>query len=514
MSTAALPSSDVDFIQHHLAKKSWRMDNLYKIINKWGDKVTFTRNRAQKKLSGISHKRKLILKSRQHGVSTFYTLMNFDTCLTTPNFSAGIQSYSMPDTFKLAKKVETAWLSLPQEVKELLGIKLNTNNFREIGFSNGSSLRIGNFRGDTLQSLHVSELAKIDKTQPAKSLEIKTGAMQAIHYENPVTVEGTAETPAGLFYEWVTLYRALTESGMALSPMDFYFIFLSWTEDDDCQLDFPVPVSDDLEEYFRHVALTNNIQFTQAQKYWYAGKYQELKFDIYREYPTTPDEAFKVTMEGLYYRDELQNLLEHEGIKVFTIDKNVPVYIAMDLGMDDYFTILFAQIISGKPYIIGEYHNSGKGIDFYCEIMQKTGYTAKEVFGPHDLRVRELGTGRSRIETFRRNGVYPVIIPKLSIIEGIEATRQLLKQCTIHESCKNLVIALSNYRKQYDEKLQVYLDSPVHDIHSHFADALRYLALGLKPYLVEEVSHDKSVRGLPTDGTSDYPITVVDGLAL
>ena len=47
---AALPSSDVDFIQNHLAKKSWRMDNMYKIINKWGDKVTFTRNRAQKKI--------------------------------------------------------------------------------------------------------------------------------------------------------------------------------------------------------------------------------------------------------------------------------------------------------------------------------------------------------------------------------------------------------------------------------------------------------------------------------
>ena len=42
-----------------------------------------------------------------------------------------------------------------------------------LGFSNRSTLRIGNFRGDTLQSLHVSELGKIAKDYPHKAKDVK-----------------------------------------------------------------------------------------------------------------------------------------------------------------------------------------------------------------------------------------------------------------------------------------------------------------------------------------------------
>jgi hypothetical protein len=34
------------------------------------------------------------------------------------------------------------------------------------------------------------------------------------------------------------------------------------------------------------------------------------------------------------------------------------------------------------------------------------------------------------------------------------------------------------YRKRYDRSLGVELNQPVHDEHSHWADALRYLAMG------------------------------------
>ncbi len=49
--------------------------------------------------------------------------------------------------------------------------------------------------------------------------------------------------------------------------------------------------------------------------------------------------------------------------------------------------------------------------------------------------------------------------------------------------CKHLIKCLENYRKEFDQRLEVYKDRPRHDKYSHGADAMRYLAIAVKMHV-------------------------------
>ena len=94
-----------------------------------------------------------------------------------------------------------------------------------------------------------------------------------------------------------------------------------------------------------------------------------------------------------------------------------------------------------------------------------------------------------------------VLVRRHRVLDGIEATRQFLKIVEIDDSCEGILLAVQNYRKQYNPKLGVFLDSPVHDEHSHPADMLRCMAMGYK-YSAPTDNYSVGVkRGLPSSST-------------
>jgi len=196
------------------------------------------------------------------------------------------------------------WDELDQNIKDLFGLKLVSNNQKGMTFSNGSILKIGNFRGDTLQGLHVSELGKIAKKFPEKAKELKTGAFQAVGKNSRITVESTAEGKSGLFYEIWEASQLHKKRGKPLGPFDFEPIFISWLEDPDCNIDHETEISEELNSYFTKIENSLNITLTDTQKWWYASKQKELTSDMKQEYPTTAEEAFEQSIEGTYYRHE------------------------------------------------------------------------------------------------------------------------------------------------------------------------------------------------------------------
>lgn len=101
-------------------------------------------------------------------------------------------------------------------------------------------------------------------------------------------------------------------------------------------------------------------------------------------------------------------------------------------------------------------------------------------FGPHDLNVRELGTGKSRLEQARALGIRFEVVPNLPVVDGIAAVRALLSRCYFDQTqCRLLLHALAAYRREWSSRLGVY-GAPRHDASSHFADAMRYAAIGLR----------------------------------
>ena len=471
-----------EFVDKKLSSKLWRLNNLYKIRDKAGKLITLKLNDSQLEvLKSYTHNKKIILKSRQQGISTLMLAYNFDSCLFKSGFSAGIQSYGNDESKKLQRKAELMWEQLDSDIKKMLNISLTMNNSTGMAFSNGSILKIGNFRGDTLQSLHVSELAKIAKKYPEKANELATGAFQAIATNSKITIESTAEGKFGLFYDMWSKAVLRQKTGRPLSPLDFQPIFLSWLKDPDCQLDMTIDFTDDILKYFEKLE-QRQIYLTQLQKNWYQAKFNEIGWLIKQEYPTTPEEAFEKSLEGTYYEHEYKNL--HIVPAKNIVIGNKYVHTAVDIGMNDTFVVYFFVIDNGIPTIIEEFEDNGHGFQYYrdkydayaIKYSWKYGY----MYCPHDVKVKELTSDKTRYEVLKSLGFNPIIVKKHSLQDGIETTRQFLKSVRISDKCEGLIAAIQGYRKHYDDKLGVFLNKPVHDKLSHRADALRYMALGLK----------------------------------
>lgn len=491
---------EYQFILKNLASKKWRMNNLYKIVNKQGRLITLKANAMQEKVAQVSHNRKIILKSRQTGISTWHLADEVDRCITTPNYSAGLQSYGLDETTKLAERAKIMLNNIPEEVYNVLGITVNRSNDKFLKFSNGSTLKIGNFRGDTLQYLHVSELGKIAKTRPEKAKEIKTGAMQALGKGTIMTIESTAEGRTGLFFETWQRSERKFKSGEPLSEFDFYPIFIGWTEDPDCTIDHPYIATPEQEAYFEELELELNIVLRPEQKWWYIMKAEELGEDVRQEYPATPEEAFQQSVEGSIYKNEYKLLVTQKRIKSGLMVERHPTIVSYDLGVNDATVLNFYQVVGGKPRIVYTYAGTGENIQYYVEAMHrirdKYNIAISKVILPHDANVRDFSTGRTRIEEFRRLGVPAVLQKRQSVDDGINAVRQFLRVCEIDaDNCKDLLDAIQNYSWKYDQKLGVYLKAPLHDENSNYCDSLKYGALGIH-YNKTIFTHmeDKSVK--------------------
>ena len=196
--------------------------------------------------------------------------------------------------------------------------------------------------------------------------------------------------------------------------------------------------------------------------------------------------SFKVPLEGSYYGPIISKLHKDKRmLDRLPPDPLLPVHTAWDLGMDDATSIWFFQHHRNEVRLLRYYENSGEGLPFYARELQRyasqRGVAYGKHYAPHDVKVRELGTGRSRLETAKSLGLKFTPVRKLPLMDGIEATRNLLPKCYFdrHET-KLGVEHLKGYRKEYDSQKDVYKKTPVHDKHSHGADSLRTLAVGIK----------------------------------
>lgn len=440
-------------------------------------------NLAQKyALIESKHKKKLILKTRQQGISTGFLADNLDSCIFVSNFQAGIQSYGLNESNKLAKKARLMWTEFDSDIKKLLGITLITDNSNGMSFSNGSVLRIGNFRGDTLNSLHVSELAKISAKYPDKAQELKTGAFEAVGKDNCITIETTSEGPVGLFFEMWSKAVIHKNSGQAMGPFDFDPLFISWLIDEDCNIDTEQIISSSMEQYFSSLELYWNTKLTNTQKWWYISKYKSLgKESMQKEYPSTPDEAFMAIKEGTYYAQLfLEKVILKNRLVSKLYDSNLPVNVAIDLGMNDTMVLIFFQLHSNELRIIDEYHNSGEAISHYVEVMRSKPYVYEAPIAlPHDAKVRELGSGRSRLEIFRQLGCNCKVLPKADVHTGISLVREWIPHMYVDAGLDYITSTFQNYSKQRNVSTGNWSNTPLHDEWSNPADAIRYMCMSI-----------------------------------
>jgi hypothetical protein len=190
--------------------------------------------------------------------------------------------------------------------------------------------------------------------------------------------------------------------------------------------------------------------------------------------------SFDAPVEGAFYGGLINDAEEQERITTIPRDVLSRTVCAWDLGISDSTAIWVAQIVGKEVQVIDFCENHGVGLDYYVSWLRERGYSGAEQILPHDVEVRELGSGKSRKEMLTEAGLEITVAPRVSVADGIQSVRRLLPRCWFDtEKTKQGLSALRNYRREFDEKRNVFYDRPLHDWCSHAADAMRYLAVGL-----------------------------------
>lgn len=191
--------------------------------------------------------------------------------------------------------------------------------------------------------------------------------------------------------------------------------------------------------------------------------------------------SFESAIHGAYYGTLIRDAKDAGRVGKVQGDPILPVHTAWDLGVGDSTAIWFYQVAGREIRIIDYYEQSGEGLPHYAGVLKDRGYVYGVHHAPHDIQVRELGSGRSRLETAASLGITFQVVKNQPIEDGIEAVRSLLPMCWFDETrCKPGLAALEHYRKDWNDKYKVFRSGPVHDWASHGADAFRYLAIGFE----------------------------------
>ncbi len=468
-----------------LNSKDWRMNNLYRIIDRESNSIPFRMNRVQKNVMDNLHNRNLILKARQLGMSTFSVLYLLDETLFNDNIAGGIVSYSLEHAQHIFRKIIGHALdTLPKELKAFTGVI--QRSAREISFNNGSSLRVDTtLRGGSYPLVLVSEYGKTCARNPQKAEEVITGTLQAVPRDGKVIIESTAEGNEGFFAEMIL--NAARRGNEELTELDYKLFFYSWLEEPSYVIEQNIIYDVSYTDYFNKLEKENSIIITQPQRNWYAIQGNTLGDKIKQEFPTTISEAFLTSSDAFYYAEAV-NKAYQDGRCLYNAlyDALLPLYVSMDIGVNDLTVMVFFQVAHGEIRVIDYYEDKNKGIDFYAKfLLQDKKYHYNTIFLPHDSVKRDpLDVSNSYERDFRRlfNGTNTSfhVLKRMDKQLSISHSKIMLDRCVFNVTkVKPYVDKLTKYRKKWNEGTGRYLEEPLHNEASNYADCHQYMCQGV-----------------------------------
>lgn len=472
--------------------QKWRLNNLYQIINEQGQPVLFKMRPAQEAFFDSMWYYNIVLKARQLGFTTLIDLIALDMVLFKKNFTAVIIA---EDTKKAAdifgRKIVYPYERLPQELKDWCPVVASSADGK-MSFKNGSTIQVMvSARSGTCQFLHISEFGPVCAMHPAKAQEIVTGSLPAVHAGSFCFIESTAMGNSGYFYDMVMAANAKRLSGRRLTQQEYKLHFFPWWENKEYSIENSnTAIPDRLGRYFDDLYSRHGIELSDEQQAWYVNQEQTQHEKMWQEYPSYVEEAFKVAQDGAYYGRCFNQIHRENRICRVPYEPDLPVYTAWDLGMSDETSIWFFQFFGKEVRVIDYYSNNGEGLPHYARILREKGYRYGRHFAPHDIAVRELASGISRLESAKKLGInFERIRTNLDVMGGIENSREMLGYCWFdEEKTDEGRKCLEAYKKEWDEKHNCYKTQPLHDWASHGADAFRTMAQAWKQGLCGEAA--------------------------
>jgi len=465
----------------------WRLNNLYRIVDKEGNSIPFRLNPVQEEVLDGLHNRNLILKSRQLGMSTFAVLFILDQAIFTSNLSCGIVSYSLEHAQHIFKRIIGHALdTLTPFAKERAGVL--QRSAREITFKNGSFLRVDTtLRGGAYQCVLVSEYGKTCARNPLKAEEVVTGSLQTVPTNGTIIIESTAEGSSGFYSEMIT--AAVQRGNDGLSALDYKLFFFPWYSDVACiQTQSNISISFEQKEYFDKLEKDYNITLSLGQRKWYCHQQSILGEKVKQEFCSTVSEAFMASNEAYYFQAAIECAYnDSRCLNTALYDALAPVYVSADIGINDLTVLVFFQIVHGEIRVIDMYQNKNQGLDHYAKhLLQEKKYIYGTIFLPHDSARRdniivENSYEREFRKIFAHTDTKFVVLKRTDKCINIYNAKNKFDRCVFAlNRVKPLIDQLSKYRKKWSEPLGRYLDEPLHDVSCFIGETLIETDLGQK----------------------------------
>lgn len=188
--------------------------------------------------------------------------------------------------------------------------------------------------------------------------------------------------------------------------------------------------------------------------------------------------SFSAALVGTYYSTQVAEMERSDRIsEKYEYDPDFPVYAACDIGISDSTVFWFWQERPDGICVFDLHFNNNQPLQHYFDTLKAKGYKYEKIWLPHDARAKSLQTGKSTVEQFIDAGFPVDITPSLKVQHGIDAVRATFPYIYMHPRTDYGIEALRVYRKKYDEINKVFLNTPLHDWASDFADAFRYMCL-------------------------------------
>lgn len=475
---------------------------LYKILNKEGKLVPFIPNAEQLDYFRNKHKRNVIVKARQLWFSTLIQVDMFDDVLWNKNMHAAVIAQDSDTATEIFdKKIKVMWENLPKRLKEHLDVKRERSNMFFFG-RNGSSIRTAvKLRGTTVRRLHISEFWYTSVHDRKKADEIFNGAIEAVPVDGIVTIESTAEGAEGLFYEIAKGAKQIKDMALAPHDMQWKLFFYPWHEHLDYSIDSNVWLTSEEQEYFTMLDNKQNIKLSQGQKKWYALKWRDKKDAIYKEYPSYFDEAFNLSIKGSYYEKDLELARRQGRVWLYPWNPQLEVMTSWDLwgsGWGDTTCVWFEQVWQDKVYCIDYLEFDNMSWLEQLQIVKARGwYNVTKWIGPHDIRNNH--DGMSKRDLAKQMNIEFIVVKKsMNLTNDIQMVRTVMPKMRFDElHCKLWLDRLALYRRGFDEKNGIFVDTPAHNGASHGCDALRTFAIR---FLKEEARESEKWWGFVVQG--------------
>jgi phage terminase large subunit len=214
---------------------------------------------------------------------------------------------------------------------------------------------------------------------------------------------------------------------------------------------------------------------------WFPPELQKLreqwKLRDPEGYETVWEGKCRPAVEGAIFRKEIEAMTRDKRFRSVPYDPLLKVHRIWDLGWNDLSSIIMAQRVGGELRIIDFFEDSHRTLPDYVQELKERRYNWGTDYLPHDGDSARLeSSGLSARDILTKLGCSVSIIPKGDVEAGIKAARVIFHRCYFdRDKCAGLVGHLKRYRRQINQTTQEPM-GPLHDEHSHAADAFRYLA--------------------------------------